>query len=745
MIVPAWLDRFKKTKPQPLSISDQAVSESSVIYSTGSFTKYNPDDLIGRQGFGIYKKMTRDEQIKAVVKFKRDAITSRDYYFELDHEKYGISEEEAQRRIHISEEYIEQMRGSWMDVLNGIMTAIQYGFSMSEKIHTQIEVNNLTYWGIDRIKLRPFDTFKFDPDKFGNVENVYQEIGTSKNPIKLKDFIHFVVNPDVDEHYGQSELRECHRSWFSKDTIIKFRNIWLERHAGGFIVITPEGDREIIIGSQEYIELTNLLNNLRTSAGIILPSGLKIEQFHPSNNVAFKEAIEDYDMSMARALLVPNLLGVSPQGKHGSLSQADDQLEAFMWTLEADNQRLIDTLNEQLFRSLGEVNFGDNAWPRYRTKPISGKRKMEVINVWKELVTSGAVKHSDADEAHLRELMEFPERTEDVDPLEPQDDDSDIGGDDDPLPDETIIGKSLISVSATMSRAERRVDFAVIGRTSESITDDYTKSSGEAMDVIIADLIDKAKQGGELSEDVTDNIKALKVDTKLKQKLNRVQTAMVKEGWQTGIKHASLEIDKAKQSSFSRRIDKERLEFIAADYFKMKAFKITGNLTDEAVKIIEMEILNGAKYGKAWSEVEKSIYTTFATRGMITNDQAKEALGEALNVNNPDARLRTIVRTNTFDAINEARHSYFTDPQLGDFVQAYQYSAILDSRTTTICRHLDDEHRGDHSIEWYQENAQYKPPNHYNCRSLLIPVTKNDMDSFTEGDAPTMEPQDGFR
>ena len=45
-------------------------------------TKINPDDLIGRKGHTIYRDMMIDEQVKAVVKFKRDAITSRDWFFD---------------------------------------------------------------------------------------------------------------------------------------------------------------------------------------------------------------------------------------------------------------------------------------------------------------------------------------------------------------------------------------------------------------------------------------------------------------------------------------------------------------------------------------------------------------------------------------------------------------------------------------------------------------------------------------
>jgi hypothetical protein len=35
------------------------------------------------------------------------------------------------------------------------------------------------------------------------------------------------------------------------------------------------------------------------------------------------------------------------------------------------------------------------------------------------------------------------------------------------------------------------------------------------------------------------------------------------------------------------------------------------------------------------------------------------------------------------------------------------------------------------------------PPNHYNCRSLLVPITQVDADSWEEGPEPSVEPK-GF-
>jgi len=167
---------------------------------------------------------------------------------------------------------------------------------------------------------------------------------------------------------------------------------------------------------------------------------------------------------------------------------------------------------------------------------------------------------------------------------------------------------------------------------------------------------------------------------------------------------------------------------------------MTGNLTDEALALFKNIILNGIKYSRSTDEVIQEIYKTFAAKGMISEDQAVDALAEALEIENPTYRLQTVIRTNSFEAVNEGRFNYFTDPELGGFVTALEYSAILDSRTTTICSELDGKVYPLRSDEW----EKYRPPNHYNCRSLLVPVTERDEDIAITTEPPAIEPQEGF-
>jgi SPP1 gp7 family putative phage head morphogenesis protein len=101
-----------------------------------------------------------------------------------------------------------------------------------------------------------------------------------------------------------------------------------------------------------------------------------------------------------------------------------------------------------------------------------------------------------------------------------------------------------------------------------------------------------------------------------------------------------------------------------------------------------------------------------------------------------------IARTNIMDMYNHARLTMMQRRELTDWVQGYRYSAILDSQTTPICRAL-------HGKIFTRETLNgWAPPNHFQCRSVLLPVTLLDEGWRVEMDgqgAINAEPQAGFK
>ena len=85
----------------------------------------------------------------------------------------------------------------------------------------------------------------------------------------------------------------------------------------------------------------------------------------------------------------------------------------------------------------------------------------------------------------------------------------------------------------------------------------------------------------------------------------------------------------------------------------------------------------------------------------------------------PAYRLENIVRTNATEAFNLGRLEMARDPDIAEFIQGMEYSAVIDGRTTPVCILLD----GKIIPLEDPELDRLLPPNHFNCRSLLVPVT----------------------
>jgi SPP1 gp7 family putative phage head morphogenesis protein len=80
-------------------------------------------------------------------------------------------------------------------------------------------------------------------------------------------------------------------------------------------------------------------------------------------------------------------------------------------------------------------------------------------------------------------------------------------------------------------------------------------------------------------------------------------------------------------------------------------------------------------------------------------------------------RADIIARTESTKAFNWGRRYRFDQSAA---LGGYRYSAIMDARTTSICRGL-------HGSSWTRDNPEldaYTPPNHYRCRSILVPISK---------------------
>lgn len=697
-----------KNKKEAPKLDEFAVGFNSLIYNDKSFTVYDPDALRITKGSLIYRNMLYDDQIKACLNFKKAAVVARGYNFNIQGDG-----PEQEKMVDFFNAVLDEMTGSFTDKLKAMMTGFENGFSITEKVYKTITFDNKPYWGIKDLKSKPWDTFLFDTDKYGNITALKQtrQVG-NETIIPMNKIIHWVYQPDVNQYYGESDLRACYRAWWSKDNVIKFQNIHLERFGSGFPIVTPQAEARI----DEKIKaaLISMISRISAKAGFYVPKHYKLEMIQPQQTDSYENAVAQHDKSIAKALLVPNLLGISEQGNTGSYAQSQTQFDCFLWVIEDICRSLAECLNEQLFSYLALYNFGTKTFPKFQFDPMTASKKESMAKTWAELLSKNAVTNSDRDEAFTRSLMGYPAKDHSIDSEPPADKNE-------PVTEYTF--KAQASGSWL-----QRVDFKDIKKSMDSGEQEYMEKLNLELGRVrlaIENQIQKIAGGRSFGNIDLKEFEAVKIPKASLTSIRKITRNTLQSVLDENYNRAAKELPKKMFAARILGMDRSR----ADKFLASKSIKIAGVLENDILKAVGQILENGVKYDKTLKDI------------MLELDKdpkvilpSVDSIGRPVNM---PARIANIARTNISDAVNQGRQSLFGSPELKGFIQAYEYSSILDENTSQLCESLNGKIRAD----W----GELTPPNHYQCRSILVPVTSVDDWDQKESNIPSsLKPMDGF-
>lgn len=127
----------------------------------------------------------------------------------------------------------------------------------------------------------------------------------------------------------------------------------------------------------------------------------------------------------------------------------------------------------------------------------------------------------------------------------------------------------------------------------------------------------------------------------------------------------------------------------------------------------------GDLFNDAWRKIDTSLKMEMASKirlgvvnGLTGNQVAAEVKDKFIAFS--DNQLSSLSRTLIQNSVNlGAEETYKSND-----IEYIQYCAILDSRTTQICRNLNGK--------IFKTGEGPRPPQHYNCRSFTIPVDSPD-------------------
>lgn len=384
---------------KPRARMEELVSVDRYAASLAGIGSYTPDDLVSSKGFEIYDKMQTDSQIRACLNIKKLSILSRGWQI------HPASDDPKDVEVA---EFVKwclmDMRGAVIDVLFNILDAVAKGFSISEINFKYIE--NGAYAGmvgLDSIKSKNPSGVSFEMDEFLNIQGVKYGFGQEKSLPQSK-FLIYTYLPRYESPYGTSDLRAAYRHWWSKDVILRFYNVFLEKYGsptvlGSYVRGTPKTQQD---------DLLRVLDKIQQETAIVLPDDIKVEllEAQRGGDSGYLQAIEFHDRQIAKSILGQTL--TTDEGmRYGSFSLAKVHLDILRMTLEKIKRDVEESvMQEQLIRRLVDLNFTVDRYPSFSLGTMRESDLSLLADVITKLVSGRVVS---PDEPWIREYLEIPE------------------------------------------------------------------------------------------------------------------------------------------------------------------------------------------------------------------------------------------------------------------------------------------------------------------------------------------------
>ena len=651
----------------------EKTTRESYLYPDSMLSPWNPDDLIQKHDdYSLYEDMLKDDQVSVCLQIKKDLVLSSGFDFIASED--GHEDIVNDLKIAISED----PEWSFEEMLEEIISAYEFGFSASEKIFKLREDGKLS---LKVIKTRYPGTWLFETDKAGNIIKYEQRASKQSIEIPKECLIHYVNKRKFQNPYGTSDLRAAYQAWFTKKHITRWYAIFIEKAAGPI----PIAKYDSSATAQAQEDVYNAIKKFQTKTAMLIPKHFDVEFLEAkSNGEAFIKGINLFNMFIGRSLLIPDLLGF--QGSEtggGSYSLGKSQMEIFFKHIARRRELLEKVINNEIIWPIVLYNFGfvDN-YPKFKFRDLSKDDTIEYVKLWLDATKSHVYRPSPEEIDHFRSIINFPITDIEINPLEPEMEPPDVniyptndGGN-------TYASKDRKYQPASGTFGDK-TNTDLIEKQLDTALGSFLAISNNTVEEIFKNFIDTIDQKKIVQRQKVDKLGdlSLKNVAGLRAKLKKALFDLYKTSKQT----ASSEIFK---SNFAKPI-------VAEEFLKIleeETYQFIGDWEYNVTKNARLAIIQAIKDGKSITQVVD-----------IINKETKEKASTS---------LETYARTKFTEVMNKGRVAFFEESGV---VSGYQYSAILDDRTTDICRGLHGK--------TFKAGDQPIPPMHFNCRSMLIPIT----------------------
>jgi SPP1 gp7 family putative phage head morphogenesis protein len=657
----------------------------SPYVSDSYMAPYNPDEIFQKTwDYSTYEKMVNDDQVNVCLRLKKDLILGSGYNITA-----GDSGQEELSEF-ITNALNKEYNGFFIDDLDEILTAYDFGFSITEKIFKLNDEGSLV---LDQLKTRHPNTWLLHQDDHGNILKYEQRTANGNLDVNPKALIHYKNDSKFQNQYGTSDLRAAYNAWITKTHIVRFFSIFLEKAASPIPVARYDKNAP----KTAVDKLFEIIKRFQTKTAITIPKDVEIEFLEAKNNGdVYHKAIHLFNMIIGRALFVPDLVGFTgSETGGGSLALGKEQMNLFFLHIERRRFALEQVIQKEIIDPIIQYNFGfvENP-PLFKFKPIDENKALELAKVWLDAIKGSAYQANPEEINHFRKMVKFPEGDVTFKQQAPQMYTGAQGQqenkDDESEEKEEVIeelkeeDKKEFAYDQTPGDYSKKVNFKQMKTKLDDYDNSVVNDSKKVIKKMIADLYDQIDKKKIVQNQNTEKIDTLSL--KYKKELNHILKTSFIDLYKDAGKQAQTEVEK---STFAKPITDE----VFRDVIENETFQFIGDYEYGILKKTRIELIAAIKDGRPLS----SVYS-------ILDD----TLGEMSAV-----QIERFARTKHTEVMNNARREYFDSTGV---VTGYQYSAILDDRTSDVCSALHGK--------IFKADEAPTPPLHFNCRSALIPLTK---------------------
>lgn len=742
----------------------EAAAVGDVISKAMTSIQYTPDKLLSRKKFAIYQEMLNDDAIEpAIEDMKILALSTGWTVSPASDDARHVEQADFVRHV------LENVDGGFKEDLKQILGALEIGWSIGELVYEPISLGRWT--GMLRLKAlkakNPVEmnltTDAFDNITPNGVINISYQSGQYAKEMPLEKFVVYSYNTRYEDKFGRSKLRCLYELWFMKQIFKKAWAIYLEKfgHGIGVFKNVPADDEKVTS------TLLGVLRQLRYESGITVPSGIDFDIIESSGKGAdlHQAAIDHIDRRIRIAIAGQTLTAdIGDSGSRAAAEVHADKQDLYVAELHEDLAQK--AIGPQIIKRIVDMNFGQQEqYPIFRFNPTKKRDFDRSIDKYNVGVEKGYIKPTPADVAVIREHLGFPKGEEDeaflsvvakkpaslpkIDPAAADNPDEDPDGEDgvedglkqarkdakakkdDGDPAELAESRgAVVKLGRKLTKFEEFTDFATIQGRFGSVSAVATSAMARAVREAVADLLEEIARKRIIEDRNIGLISKLSVRAMyvrdLRNAAEDMMLAMQRYGQRDGRSEvrgikASLKVASLASPVETRPVTpKEVLQLL-----QQRAYSIAGSERDQLMKVISKHLIDAVQNGASLKDVADAVERDldgYVARGVADEEDAA------------GSHIETLVRTEMNRAYNQGRRDYFEED--GADVVAYQYSAILDDRTTELCQWLDGKVYAVTS-PWINIIT---PPNHFNERSLLIPILKGQ--EWEESPAPPKWVQD---